>query len=115
MPIGGHRELRSSYSFDEISLVPGDVTINPDQVDTTVALGNLSFSVPIFAAAMDAVVDPGFARLFGKLGGAAVLNLEGIYTRYENPSDILAQITEATPDEVTALLSQSLLSQYRLC
>ena len=106
MPIGGHRELRSSYSFDEISLVPGDVTINPDQVDTTVALGDLNFPVPIFAAAMDAVVDPGFARLFGKLGGLAVLNLEGIYTRYKNPADILTQITEAAPDEVTALLQK---------
>jgi len=102
-----YKEIRHSYGFDEIALVPGDVTINPEQVDTKLDLGSVSFPLPILAAAMDSVVDPDFAILLGKSGGLAVLNLEGIQTRYENPKEILNEIVQATPERVTPLLQQA--------
>jgi IMP dehydrogenase len=84
MPQPKFREMVRTYGFDEVALVPGDITINPDQTDISFALGNLTFSTPILASAMDAVVNPLFAIKFSKLGGLAVLNLEGIQARYEN-------------------------------
>lgn len=106
MPSARHKEIRYSYGFDEVALVPGDMSINPEQVDTKFNVGNLSLPLPIFAAAMDSVVDPEFAILLHRLGGLAVLNLEGIQTRYQNPKEILARITQAPPDTVTNLLQQ---------
>jgi len=104
------KEMERAYGFDEVALVPGDTTINPDQTNIDFLLGNLTFSIPILAAAMDAVVDPSFAIEFSKLGGLAVLNLEGIQTRYENPEEILGQIARAPESEVTPLL-QSIYSE----
>ena len=101
-----YKELRYAYGFDEVALVPGDVTINPDQTNIDFQLGDLTFSLPILAAAMDGVVDPQFAILLGKAGGLAVLNLEGLQTRYENPDKVLAEIAEAPANEVTALLQR---------
>lgn len=102
--------MERAYGFDEVALVPGDTTINPEQTNIDFLLGNLTFSIPILAAAMDAVVDPSFAIEFSKLGGLAVLNLEGIQTRYENPEEILDQIARAPESEVTPLL-QSIYSE----
>ena len=110
MPQSKFKEMERAYGFDEVALVPGDTTINPDQTDIDFLLGNLTFSIPILAAAMDAVVDPSFAIEFSKLGGLAVLNLEGIQTRYENPEEILGQIARAPESEVTPLL-QSIYSE----
>lgn len=104
------KEMRRAYGFDEVAIVPGGVTINPDQTKTDFALGNMTFSIPILAAAMDAVVDPDFAILFGKLGGLAVLNLEGVHTRYEDPRQILNEISQASDSEVTPLI-QKIYSQ----
>ncbi|MBE0431722.1 MAG: GuaB3 family IMP dehydrogenase-related protein [Dehalococcoidia bacterium] len=100
------KEMERAYGFDEVSLVPGDVTLNPDQTNTDFVAGSHTFSIPILASAMDAIVDPAFAIKFGKLGGLAVLNLEGIHTRYENPDEVLKQITQASEKEVTALLQR---------
>ncbi|MBE9501056.1 MAG: GuaB3 family IMP dehydrogenase-related protein [Dehalococcoidia bacterium] len=100
------KEMRRCYSFDEVALVPGDVTINPEQVNIDFSLGNLTFSMPILASAMDAVVDPPFAVLMSKLGGLAVLNLEGVNTRYQDASGVLAEIANAPDDEVTPLLQK---------
>lgn len=94
------------YGFDEVSLVPGNITINPDQVDIEFKLGELTFSVPILASAMDGVVDPAFAIEYSKLGGLAVLNLEGVQSRYENPDEMLAQIAQAAENETTSLLQK---------
>ncbi len=102
--------LERVYGFDEVTLIPGDVTINPDQTDIEFKLGELTSSIPILASAMDGVVDPSFAIKYSKLGGLAVLNLEGIQTRYENPDEILAQIAQARENETTALL-QKIYSQ----
>ena len=110
MPVYEYKEIRRAYGFDEVALVPGDVTIKPEEVNIEFHLGNLTFPIPILSAAMDAVVDPKFAILFSQLGGLPVLNLEGIQTRYENPEEVLTQITQASLNEVTQLL-QKIYSQ----
>jgi IMP dehydrogenase len=110
MPQPKFKELVRTYGFDEVALVPGDTTINPDQTEIGFALGNLTFSIPILASAMDAVVDPSFAIKFSSFGGLAVLNLEGVQTRYEDPDEILAQIAQTPETEVTSLL-QKIYSQ----
>jgi len=102
--IGVERKARRCYGFDEIALVPGSITINPEEVDTSVKLGGKLYRVPIMAAAMDGVVDVKFAIAMGKLGGLAVLNLEGVQTRYENPDEVLDRIASATPDDATKLV-----------
>lgn len=100
------KEMERAYGFDEVAIVPGDVSINPDQVNTSFTIGNFTFNIPILAAAMDAVVDPKMAIRFDKLGGLAVLNLDGIQARYESPDDVLAEIASASDKAVTALLQK---------
>jgi IMP dehydrogenase len=100
------KNMERAYGFEEVAIVPGDVTINPDQTDTEFKIGDFTFSIPILAAAMDAAVDPNFAILLHKLGGLAVLNLDGVQARYKNPEEILAQIVQAPDKEVTALLQK---------
>ncbi|MFC1919384.1 GuaB3 family IMP dehydrogenase-related protein [Chloroflexota bacterium] len=100
------KEMRRSYGFDEVAIVPGNITVNPDLVETDLKIHNYTFSIPILASAMDAVVDPDFAILFNKLGGLAVLNLEGIQTRYDNPKEILDKIIQASDIDITALLQK---------
>lgn len=104
MWVGQGRKARRSYGFDEIALVPGDLTINPEEVNMSFKIGEEMFQVPIIASAMDGVVDVKFAIAMGKLGGIAVLNLEGVQTRYENPAEVLKKIAEATPEEATELV-----------
>jgi IMP dehydrogenase len=111
MWIGRNRKARVTYGFDEIALVPGQVTINPNEVDITWRLGRknaepLEFKIPILASAMDGVVDVKFAIEMGKLGGLAVLNLEGVQTRYQNPEEVLQKIVDADKSEITALLQK---------
>ncbi len=110
MAIPKFKDMERTYGFDEVALVPGDTTINPDQTNIDFTLGSFTFSIPILAAAMDAVVDPNFAILSSKLGGLAVLNLDGIQTRYEKPEEVLTEITQASDTEVTSLL-QKIYSQ----
>lgn len=104
MWIGINRKARVCYGFDDISLVPGDVTLNPEEVDVSVEICSYKLEIPIFAAAMDGVVDPKFAVLFGKMGGVAVLNLMGIYTRYENPYEIIDKIINSSQEESTQII-----------
>ena len=98
--------MRRAYGFEEVAIVPGEFTINPEQTDTTFYLGDLAFSLPILAAAMDAIVTPDFAIGYDKLGGLSVLNLEGVNTRYEKPADALSEIVEASPNDVTSILQR---------
>lgn len=102
--IGINRRARRCYGFDEIALVPGDKTVNPNEVDTSLEIRERKFSVPILAAAMDGVVDVTFCVEMSKLGGIAVLNLDGIQTRYDNPGIVLEQIASASPQEATELI-----------
>jgi len=111
MWIGRNRKARVTYGFDEIALVPGRVTINPNEVDITFRLSRreadpLELKIPILASAMDGVVDVRFAIAMNKLGGLAVLNLEGVQTRYKNPQEVLQKIVEADKSEITALLQR---------
>src|ERR1700758_3206371 len=111
MFIGRNRKARVTYGFDEIALVPGQVTINPSEVDITFEIprqtGNpVKLGIPILASAMDGVVDVRFAIEMGKLGGLAVLNLEGVQTRYKNPEEVLLKVLEADKEHVTALLQK---------
>jgi len=118
MWIGRNRKARVTYGFDEIALVPGAVTINPNEVDISfqVPRGDrepLKLGIPILASAMDGVVDVRFAIAMGKLGGLAVLNLEGVQTRYENPDEVLGQVVAADKDHVTSLLQKIYLEPIR--
>jgi len=111
MWIGRNRKARVTYGFDEIALVPGRVTVNPNEVDIVFRLPRkdtepLALKIPILASAMDGVVDVRFAITMSKLGGLAVLNLEGVQTRYKNPQEVLQKIVEADKSEVTALLQK---------
>jgi len=102
--IGIGRRARRCYGFDEIALVPGTVSMNAVEVDTTWTLRDLSFRVPIIASAMDGVVDVRFAIEMGRLGGLAVLNLDGVQARYEDPSDAIAQVVRGDVEETTNIV-----------
>ena len=106
MSLPKYKDLERAYGFDEVAIVPGDITINPDQTNIDFKIRDYTFPIPIVAAAMDAVVDPEFAILFNKLGGLAILNCDGIQVRYENPAAILDEILHTPDDKVTALLQK---------
>ena len=111
--IGRERKARRCYGFDEIALVPGNLTVNPNEVDISWELRDKKFSIPIISAAMDGVVDTKFAIEMGKLGSFAVLNLEGIQTRYENPSAVLEEITNASSEDATRLVQEVYLKPIK--
>lgn len=100
------KELRRAYGFDEVAIVPGEVTINPVMANSEFAVGDHSFDIPVMASAMDAVVSPHFATLMHQAGGLGVLNLEGLYTRYEDPFTILEEVTSVHQGEATATLQR---------
>src|SRR4030042_6044777 len=100
------KQLKPSYGFDEVAIVPGDVTINPEQVNMELKIGGITLGIPIMASAMDAVTDVKFAALMSKLGGLAVLHLEGVQTRYKNPAEVLAEIAQTPQAKVTTLLQK---------
>lgn len=104
--IGRGRKARRAYGFDEIAIVPGSVTINPAEVDISWEMAGKRYGLPIIAAAMDGVVDPQFAITMGKMGGLAILNLEGVWTRYDDPTQILYDIANSTPERATELVQQ---------
>ncbi|MCK4859127.1 MAG: GuaB3 family IMP dehydrogenase-related protein [Candidatus Omnitrophica bacterium] len=113
MWVGRGRKARRCYGFDEVSLVPGAVTINSEEIDISYEIGGKNYLVPIIAAAMDGVVDVKFAIEMGKLGGLAVLNLEGIQTRYEHPEEVLEKIASASPEEATGLVQSIYLEPIK--
>jgi IMP dehydrogenase len=99
--------LRPAYSFDDVSLAPGVETIDPADVELNASIGEIRLRMPILASAMDAVVDPRFAGALARLGGLAVLNLEGLQTRYEDAAAVVARIATAADDDVQRLLSEA--------
>jgi IMP dehydrogenase len=101
------RKARRCYGFDEIALVPGDITINPNDVDVSWTLADKRIEIPIIAAAMDGVVDTNFAIEMGKLGGLAVLNLDGVQTRYENPDEIINEIVNCNYEDATKKIQEA--------
>ena len=104
--IGIGRRARRCYGFDEVALVPGLITLNPAEVDSSWELDGLKFRVPIIASAMDGVVDVTFAIAMGKLGGLAVLNLDGVQARYDNPAEAIAQIVQGDMEEATDVVQK---------
>jgi IMP dehydrogenase len=104
--IGRDREARRAYGFDEVALVPGTVTVNPEDTDVSTRIGAVKLQVPFLASAMDGVVDVEFAIAMGRLGGLGVLNLDGVQTRYENPKPLFKKIAEATPEAATKLVQE---------
>jgi len=104
--IGKGRPARRTYGFEEIALVPASGTIDPEDVDLSWDVAGRKFALPVIASAMDSVVDVRFAIALSKLGGMAVLNLEGIQTRYERPQDVLDRLAEAAPDRIVAVMQE---------
>jgi IMP dehydrogenase len=104
MWVGRGRKARIAYGFDDIALVPGTLTINPSEVDIAWELCGRRIELPVIAAAMDGVSDPRFAIEMGRLGGMAVLNLEGIQTRYEHPDEVVQQVISSSAEEATRII-----------
>ncbi|HET9848479.1 MAG TPA: GuaB3 family IMP dehydrogenase-related protein [Candidatus Dormibacteraeota bacterium] len=104
--MGRFKRARRAYGFDEVALVPGRVTINPEEVDSSFQLGSLNLAIPILAAAMDGVVDVAFAIEMGRLGGMAIINLDGLQTRYADPANVLREIAEAPRERINGLLQK---------
>ena len=119
MWIGRNRKARVTYGFDEIALVPGSITINPNEVDTTFTIPRpnggepLRLKIPIIASAMDGVTDVRFCTEMAKLGGLGVINLEGVQTRYADPEDVLAQISKADKGSVTEQIQKLYLEPIK--
>lgn len=100
------KELERSYGFDEVAIVPGEVTINPEMTSTQMSIGQYSFEAPVMASAMDGSVSPRFATLMHEMGGLGVLNGEGLYSRYEDPYSVLEEIISMDQGEVTEYLQE---------
>ncbi len=107
MGVPQFKEVRRAYGFDDVAIAPGSVTMNPDQTDIEWSIGDHKFKIPIIASAMDAVVSPDTAILFGKMGGLGVLNLDGVWTRYEDAREVLAELTSAPLDKATPLFQNA--------
>src|SRR5206468_1221902 len=99
--IGRGKKARRAYGFDDIAIVPSRRTRDPDDVDISWKLGDYRFELPLLASAMDGVVSPRTAGIIGRLGGLAVLNLEGIYTRYEDAEEQLEEIAGLSKELAT--------------
>src|SRR5256885_11696676 len=105
--IGRGKKARRAYGFDDIAIVPSRRTRDPDDVDITWKLGDYRSELPLMASAMDGVVSPRTAGIIGHLGGLAVLNLEGIWTRYEDAGEQLERIA-TLPKEVATREMQAI-------
>jgi IMP dehydrogenase len=104
--IGRGKRGRRAYGFDEIAIVPSRRTRDPEEVSVTWQIDAYHFELPIMVAPMDSVVSPDTAIAIGRLGGLAVLDLEGLWTRYDDPSDLLAEIAELPDEAATARMQQ---------
>lgn len=104
--IGRGKRTRRAYGFDEIALVPGSLTLDYELCDVSVNIGRHRLAIPLLASAMDGVVDVETVGLLGKMGGLAVLNLQGVQTRYENPVKILKEIARCEKGEFVELMQK---------
>jgi IMP dehydrogenase len=104
--IGRGKKGRRAYGFDDIAIVPSRRTRDPEDIDITWTLGPYRFELPVLASAMDGVVSPKSAAAIGRLGGLAVLNLEGIWSRYEDAEEQLERIAEADPAVATSMMQE---------
>ena len=104
--LGGNKKARRAYGFDEVALVPSALSVDPRDVDTAWTLGRHRFAIPIVASAMDAAVNPRVAVEMTRLGGFAVLNGEGLQTRYDDAEGILQEIAEAGAEGIIEKMQQ---------
>jgi IMP dehydrogenase len=105
--------LRPTYGFEDVSLAPGTDTIEPADVELGQEFCGIRLAIPILASAMDAVVDPRLAGALAALGGLAILNLEGVQTRYDDPAEILGRIATAPDGEVQDILAAAYAAPVR--
>ena len=113
MPEHLRKQLRHAFGFDDVAIVPGTVTLNPEIADTSISIAGRTLQIPILAAAMDAVVDPQFAIEFGRRGGLAVLNLEGLQCRFDDPEEVLRQVAASDTASATEILQKAYQSPIR--
>jgi len=99
--IGRGKKARRAYGFDDVAIVPSRRTRDPEDVDISWKLGDYRFELPLLASAMDGVVSPRTAAIVGELGGLAVLNLEGVFTRYEDAEEQLGRIAQLPKEQAT--------------
>src|SRR5829696_8759924 len=111
--IGRGKKARRAYGFDDVAIVPSRRTRDPDDVDISWTLGPYRFELPLLASAMDGVVSPEAAGIIGKLGGLAVLNLEGIWTRYEDAEAQLERIAGLDREEATREMQEIYLEPIK--
>jgi IMP dehydrogenase len=104
--IGMGKSGRRAYGFDDIAIVPSRRTRDPEDVDITWEIDAFKFQLPLMASAMDGVVSPATAIEIGRLGGVGVLNLEGLWTRYEDPESLLEEISKLDVEKATARMQQ---------
>ena len=104
--IGIGKSGRRAYGFDDIAIVPSRRTRDPEDVDITWDLDAYRFEIPLVASAMDGVVSPATAIEIGRIGGSACLNLEGLWTRYEDPDPIFEEIATLPTDKATARMQE---------
>jgi IMP dehydrogenase len=104
--IGKGKTARRAYGLDEIAIVPSRRTRDPEDVDISWSLGNLNLDLPCLASALDAAVDPTTAGIIGSLGGLAVLNLEGLQTRYEDPGPVFEEIASLPEHKATRVMQE---------
>jgi IMP dehydrogenase len=102
--LGRGKTARRAYGLDEIAIVPSRRTRDPEDVDISWSLGNLNLDLPCLASALDAAVDPTTAAIIGSLGGLAVLNLEGLQTRYEDPGPVFEEIASLPEHKATRVM-----------
>jgi IMP dehydrogenase len=102
--LGKGKTARRAYGLDEIAIVPSRRTRDPEDVDISWSLGNLNLDLPCLASALDAAVDPKTAGIIGSLGGLAVLNLEGLQTRYEDPDPVFEEIASLPEHKATRVM-----------
>jgi IMP dehydrogenase len=111
--IGRGKSGRRAYGFDDIAIVPSRRTRDPEDVDISWEIDAFKFNLPLLASAMDGVVSPATAIEIGRLGGLAVLNLEGLWTRYEDPEPFLAEIAALPPEKATERMQEIYLEPIK--
>src|SRR5262249_52323877 len=104
--IGRAKRGRRAYSFDDIAIVPSRRTRDPEEVSVSWQIDAYRFDTPVLAAPMDSVMSPDTGIAFGKAGGVGVLDLEGLWTRYDDPTALLHEVSELTGSDATRRLQE---------
>jgi IMP dehydrogenase len=112
--LGGYKKARHTYGFDDVALVPSTLSVDPRDVDTSWQIGDFKFKIPIIAAALDAAVSPKVAAEMTRLGGFAVLNLDGLQTRYEDADAALQAIADAPAENIISFIQKMYTEPVKL-